>query len=652
VLLGAAGGFVLYSLLNDDKADNCGIVGFVGEEPAVNYLLEGLIILQNRGYDSAGIVTINGKDHDLKITKHASLGTTSDSIELVKKNAPNTHGNDNIGVAHTRWATHGGKTDANAHPHMDYKSRVALVHNGTIENSHALKSELQARGIPFKSETDTEVIVQLIGSHLDEGMDIMEAVRKTLSRLEGTWGLAIVHKDTPGQIIAARNGSPLVVGIGKGRMFVASEVSAFNRHTNQFIALNDGEVAVVKADGVSLDLARIEKAHQEHIQLSPEPFPHWTIKEIMEQPEALSRTLAFGARFSPDGKSVKLGGLEANKSVLMGIKHLMIAACGTSYFAGMYGARLMRSLRAFDTVTTMDASEVSPEFFPHKKGGLLVISQSGETKDTHRSVVQAQEAMVPRFSVINQVGSMIARATNCGVYINAGREHAVASTKAFTTQVTALALIAAWFSQNRVLDSEGFVSADALVSAEHQARSQKTVELIESIQRLPIYCGMSLRTHDKCRDIAQRLKDQQHMFILGKGYAEPIAYEGALKVKEISYIHAEGYSGGALKHGPFALLDEGVPVVMLVLNDQHAELMRIAAAEVRARGAHTIIITDKQELAKGIANEEDVVVIPSNGPMTALLGVIPLQLIAYELSLLKGNDPDKPRHLAKAVTVD
>lgn len=469
---------------------------------------------------------------------------------------------------------------------------------------------------------------------------------RTLTRLEGTWGLAIIHKDSPNQVIACRNGSPLVVGIGKNRMFVASELSAFSRHTNQYISLNDGEVAVINADGVALDLSRQQTAPEEVIELSPAPYPHWTIKEIMEQPEAISRTLNYGARFDQDG-NVKLGGLESNKEMMLDVRHLMMAACGTSLFASMYGAQLLKSLKCFDTVQVIDAAEVTPECFPAHDAGLCVTSQSGETKDTHRSLVQASDQLIPCFSIVNQVGSLIARSTNCGVYLNAGREHAVASTKAFTTQVTAMALVAGWFAQNRMP-----VSALATHAPTHPPHTQRRHELIEAIHRLPIYTGMTLLTRPQCERVAERLKSKEHMFILGKGYAESIAREGALKIKEITYVHAEGFSGGALKHGPFALLEKDTPVVCIILNDQHAELMRIAATEVRARGAHTIIITDKRSLAEGLGEKDDVIVIPSNGPLSALLAVVPLQLMAYEMAIKRGINPDKPKNLAKAVTVD
>ncbi len=415
-------------------------------------------------------------------------------------------------------------------------------------------------------------------------------------------------------------------------MFVASEVSAFSRHCSQFLALKDGEIAVVKRDGSDLDLSRVETAAQEVIELSPSPFPHWTIKEIMEQPEAISRTLNYGGRFGPDG-SVRLGGLDMNRDVMLDIKHLVMAACGTSLYASMYGQLMMQRLGVFETVQAVDASELFSEGLPSEHGGLLVVSQSGETKDVHRTLELAQVAGVPTFSVVNSVGSLIARTTKCGVYLNAGRENAVASTKAFTTQVTALALVAGWYAQNRN-------------PVHHQDRS----ELMDAVHRLPTFIGMSLKTHSQCKELAAKMKDISNLFVLGKGYSRAIAMEGALKIKEITYVHAEGYGGGALKHGPFALLDKGTPVILIILDDQHAELMRIAAAQVRARGSYTVVITDKPALAKGIA--DDVITIPQNGPLTALLAAIPLQLLAYELSIIRGIDPDKPRHLAKAVTVD
>lgn len=642
--LGAAaaviGGLTAFIVIKerDNIAHACGIIGFVGtEQSALPFLLEGLTILQNRGYDSAGVATVDKNKGSLTTCKFASMASTSDSIDRLKVGAQGIHGDNKIGIAHTRWATHGGKTDANAHPHLDYLDRVAVVHNGVIENYAELREELNKdHKIPFRSETDTEVIAQMVGHYLDQNLSFVDAVKRTLTRLEGTWGLVFIHKDHPDQMIAARNGSPLIVGIGQGRMFVASEIAAFTRHTNEYIALTDGEMAIIDSNGVSLDLSRKETAPAENIQLDPAPYKHWTLKEIMEQPKAISRVMGYGGRFDADG-FVKLGGLDDNKELMLSIQNIMVSGCGTSLFAGEYGVKLMRNLKCFDTVYSIDAAEVGTDSFPRAHGGVCVLSQSGETKDTHRCVVHAENLNLPRFSVINQVGSLIARTTNCGVYLNAGREHAVASTKAFTTQVTAMALVSGWFAQNR----------------EHKMKekiNQRTDALLEAVHRLPTYAGMTLRTHQKCKELAEKLKEKDHMFVLGKGFGEPIAKEGALKIKEITYIRAEGYSGGALKHGPFALLEKGTPVILLVLDDQHAELMRIAASEVRARGAYTIVITDKVKLAEGVSDE--VIPIPANGPLTALLAVIPLQLLAYEVACLKGINPDKPRNLAKAVTVD
>jgi glutamine---fructose-6-phosphate transaminase (isomerizing) len=607
----------------------CGIVGFIGKEPCANHLLQGLTILENRGYDSAGIASIDS-NQELVVTKFASLDTTNDAIDKLKEHKDN-HDDHQIGIAHTRWATHGGKTDTNAHPHTDTKKRIALVHNGVIENANALREELSTHNITCVSETDTEVIAQLIGLFLDLKHNLEQAVKMALQKLEGTWGLAIISKHEPDKIIAAKNGSPIVIGVASGRMFIASEPAAFSGQTKEFISLENGEIAIIKSDGHSLDLSRLEQAPDQEILLSPDPYPHWTIKEIMEQPEAISRALNYGGRILDDSR-VKLGGLEQNKELLIGIKHLVIAACGTSYHAALYGARLMRSLNAFETVQVIDAAELTRADFPPNNGGLLVISQSGETKDVHRCVVNAQKEGVPVFSVINAVGSLIPRTTKCGVYVNAGREHAVASTKAFTTQVTVLSLIANWFAQSRELEEQ---------SRQH---------LIDALHRLSTNCGMTLRTREKCAHIASKLTHADHCFVLGKGYAEPIAREAALKIKEITYLHAEGYPGGALKHGPFALIEKGTPIILFILDDAHANFMRTAAEEVRARGAYTIVITDNPRLADCISDE--VIHIPSDGSLTALIATLPTQLIAYELAVQKQINPDKPRNLAKAVTVD
>mmetsp|Transcript_9687 Transcript_9687/g.16012 ORF Transcript_9687/g.16012 Transcript_9687/m.16012 type:complete len:691 (+) Transcript_9687:62-2134(+) len=636
-LLGGIGSIIL---LMNDRTENCGIVGVVGSNDANAYVMEGLTILQNRGYDSAGIATVTVDKKDLFVSKYASRDSTSDSIDLLRANS-SKHVGHITGIGHTRWATHGGKTDNNAHPHTDSKNRVALIHNGTINNSYELKKELIEKGIKFKSETDTEVIAQLVGLNLDEGMNTKDALSHALSRCDGSWGIAVINKTNPDEIVVACNGSPMNIGLGQGRTFIASETSAFSRYTKNFIAMKDGEIGVVQASGTTLDFSRVEVAPEHEVLLSPHPYPHFTLKECLEQPEAIARALSYGARMN--GKRVVLGGPDKNTEVLSTIKNLLLTGCGTSRHAAELGAKIMRDLDCFDTVGVLDAAEIRRSDMPRKHGALLAVSQSGETKDVHRAVKIGEEAGVPCVSVVNVVGSLIARATGLGVYLNAGREHAVASTKAFSTQVTVLALLALWFRQLKE-DNEN-LTEPALKR-----------ELLDSLQRLPISFGMSMRTRDKCRRVAQDLLHKNSLFVLGKGYAEPIAHEGALKIKEICYIHAEGYSGGALKHGPFALIEgaegrEGnTPVIMIILDDDHAMHMRTAAEEVRARGAQVVIITDNPKLAHGL--DPDPIIIPSNGPLTALTAVLPLQFIAYELAVMKGLNPDVPRNLAKAVTTD
>lgn len=404
--------------------------------------------------------------------------------------------------------------------------------------------------------------------------------------------------------------------------------------------MKDGEITTVTTDSL-LDISRVEEAPDNNVLLTPHPHPHFTIKECLEQPETIARALSYGARLN--GSRVVLGGLDKNKEHLAQVKNMMITGCGTSKYAGQLGAKIMQDLDCFENVYVVDSAECTSTSLPQANGALLAISQSGETKDVHRAVKIADSEGLTCISVINQVGSLIARTTGLGVYLNAGREQAVASTKAFTSQVTVLSLIGLWFRQTRE-EMEG------------SPELPKRRELLQALQRLPISFGMALRLRDQCREVAQRLKGKRDLFILGKGYAEPIAMEGALKIKELCYLHAEGFSGGALKHGPLALIEGpdstfgATPVICIIIDDEHAGLQRIAAEEVKARGAEVIVITDNAKLATGI--DDTPLVIPENGMLTAVIAALPLQLIAYELAVLNGINPDVPRNLAKAVTVD
>jgi len=452
--------------------------------------------------------------------------------------------------------------------------------------------------------------------------------------------------ETPDELVVACNGSPLVIGIGNERTFIASETSAFNRFTKNFISMIDGEIGVLHADGRSLDLSRIQKAPNQEILLTPDPFPHWTLKECVEQPEAIARALGFGGRISEE--QVFLGGLNENAESLRQIKYMILSACGTSLHAAQYAEKLMKQMGIFECVASLDAAETETKDFPlvsnPSEVGLLVVSQSGETKDVHRVVKTAMQKDIIVMSVVNAVGSLIARTTKLGVFCNAGRENAVASTKAFTTQVTVLALVSLWFKQQK--DKASGLKVQNLESK----------SLTDALMRLPITFGMGMKARAQCQTIADKIKDSEHCFVLGKGYGEPVALEGALKIKEMCYLHAEGFSGGALKHGPFALIEDdkgkhgATPIFMLILDDEHSNHMRTAAEEVKARGAKIFIITDKPDFAEGL--DDNPIIIPRNGPLTALGAVLPLQLLAYELAMIKGINPDTPRNLAKAVTVD
>ena len=645
-MLGAAG--VIDTYKNKQDAKCCGIVGVINTKNNKNpdargLLLEGLSIIRNRGYDSAGIAT--SSDEGLFVSKYASQGSTSDSFDLLKNNS-SVHDGHGVGIAHTRWATHGAKTDKNSHPHVDFSGRVALVHNGTINNYYKLRLALEERGIVFKSETDSEVIAHLIGIELeeDETCDLRQAVSNVVAMLDGTWGLAIIDKNKPEEVVVARNGSPMVIGFGIDNVFIASETAAFNKHTKNFISVHDGEIATISPDECSLDMTRIECAPDHGIEDFPgDDHPHWTIYEIMSQPNAIARALAFGGRMK-DNNGIVLGGLEQNKDKMRSIKNLLFTSSGTSRFASIYGEKLMRELGSFDTCQSMDSAEIQVHDIPTHNGGVLAVSQSGESRDVLVSLKKAEQTGVPRLSVVNVVSSAIARETGMGVYLHAGRENAVASTKSFSSQVTVLTLMALWF---RNLREEDGASKEGLLDKNG---------LIESLQRLPVDFKMAMNLRDQCKEVAKKLMTKTNCFVLGKGYGEPVAFEGALKLKEMTYIHAEGYNGGALKHGTMALIEDkdgpfgSTSIFALVLDDEHANQMRTACIESKTRGADVTVITDNAELAQGI--DENPIIIPSNGRLTALVGVVPLQLIAYELAMLKGINVDTPRNLAKCVTVE
>ena len=500
--------------------------------------------------DSAGLATMPmtttttpAAQHHLSIIKFADAPDRP-CLERVRAAASETDSKPqqqihSTGMAHTRWATHGGKTDANAHPHTDASGKIAVVHNGTIHNARELRRELQQQQqnaggssiVVLESSTDSEVIAQLIGQYyaqlvgeaattqgdaVDKSLLVKRATEMALARCSGTWGLCVMCADVPGQLVVACHGSPLVLGTTDQRTFVASDPAAFARYTTTFVPMRDGEIAVLQAGGtgaLSLDVSRQEITAHEEEKTSPDPYPHWVLKECLEQPEAIARAMSFGARIGSDNK-ILLGGLDQNYARLSRIRHLLLSGCGTSLYAARYGERLMRHLHCVESVCSLDATEIEEKDYPGRlsvdESGVIVVSQSGETMDVFRAATSALERGVTVMSVVNQVGSAIARATKLGVYTHAGRENSVASTKTFTTQVTVLALIALWFRQIRDGD---YPSVEA-------------TRLKEALMRLPLSVGMAIKTRSACEAVAERLKNKEHCFVLGKGFGEAVAMEG------------------------------------------------------------------------------------------------------------------------------
>ncbi|GAW79953.1 glutamine--fructose-6-phosphate aminotransferase [isomerizing] [Plasmodium gonderi] len=625
--------------MRNETVSCCGIMAYLGDRDASKVLIDGIEVLQNRGYDSCGMSTISRTNNTLKTTKYAS-NSTCDAIEKLRGNYLNRHKNDNIGIAHTRWATHGCKADENAHPHMDYNERISIVHNGIIENYRELKTFLLNKNIPFKSNTDTEVVANLIGYFLDQKENFQNAVLSAIRQLEGTWSFCIIHKDYPEEMILAANGSPLHIGFKDNEIFVASEHAALFMFTNECISLKNGEILCINKDKLNdlKMLERVESIPEVVIQKTPNPFPHWTLKEIHEQSITLSKALNNGGRFSILNNGVKLGGLDPYVEELSNIENLILIGCGTSYYAALFAKYIMNYLGCFNTVQVMDPCDFNVSVIPKEKEGVIFISQSGETRDIIKACKLANDLNLKKLSVINSVGSTIANMTGRGVYLNAGREVGVASTKCFTSEVSVLALIAIWFFQNK--------------KETYNSSSSKISSLINSLHRLPLYAGTTVKScEQKCKYLANKFENTKSILIIGNGLSYPIALEGALKIKELTYIHCEGFTGTSLKHGPYALLgsEESIPVIMLIFNDNSKNIMINTAEQIKSRGANIICITDDESLCKHFADH--IILIPNNGLLTPLLAVIPLQLMAYYTALTKGNNPDRPRCLAKTVTV-
>jgi len=607
----------------------CGIVGYVGSRQAQQILLSGIKRLEYRGYDSAGIALLT--ESGLMVSK--SVG----KISQLETDIGDVHHESVHGIAHTRWATHGEPNQVNAHPHVDSDYELALVHNGIVENYRTLREYLIGQGFVFQTETDTETLVHLI-RHNYNG-NLTEAVRVALTQVEGTYGIAVVSSQHPGLIVAARMGSPLVVGIGQDENFVASDVSAMLEHTNRVVYLEDGEIASITADEYHITTIqnveitpRIEKINWSLDLIEKGGFDHFMAKEIHEQPTTLRN--AIRGRLNHEEGIARLNGLNLQYDELRRIRRVILTACGTSWHSALIGKYLIEEVARIP-VEVEYASEFryrSPII--DDSTVLVAISQSGETADTRAAMQEARKHGCTVLGVVNVVGSTIARETDGGVYIHAGPEIGVASTKAFTSQVMVLSLFANLLGRMR------------------QWSVQQGHEMIECIEKIPEQIEQILMNEDAIKKIAEAYCHSNNFLYLGRGINFPVALEGALKLKEISYIHAEGYPAAEMKHGPIALIDENMPVVVIALKDPVYDKVMSNIAEVRARNGQVIAVATEgdTEIAERVNH---VIYIPqTNRLLTPLLSVVPLQLMAYHMAVLRGCHVDQPRNLAKSVTVE
>ena len=621
-------------LEKQQKANMCGIVGYVGNRAAYPIIIQGLKRLEYRGYDSAGIALLNS---ELQLTK------TKGKVADLEAKAQQNKRSGTLGIGHTRWATHGVPNDVNAHPHTSNSGRLVLVHNGIIENYESLRSYLTEQGFTFSSETDTEVLVNLI-EHIQttQGLKTGKAVQIALNQVVGAYAIAVFDKERPKEIVVAKLGSPLAIGLGKDEYFVASDASPFIEYTNRSIYLEDNEMAVINQDkGLKMyaipDNSRVDPQIHE-LQLSLEKiekggYDHFMLKEIYEQPDAIIDT--FRGRLHRDQQQILLSGLEENKEVFQNAKRIIIIACGTSWHAGLVGEYLFE-----DAARIPVEVEYASEFryrnpVISKEDVVIAISQSGETADTLAAIKLAKEAGAFVFGICNVVGSSIARAADTGAYTHAGPEIGVASTKAFTTQITLLMLIGLRLGQLR-----GSLSGDEFS------------RVAEELEALPKAVQTLLKSEKEIEQIAKNYKDATNFLYLGRGYNFPVALEGALKLKEISYIHAEGYPAAEMKHGPIALIDKNMPVVVIATSKGHYEKVVSNIQEIKSRNGKIIaVVTKGDKSVKALADH--VIEIPEvTESLTPILASVPLQLLAYHIAVMRGCNVDQPRNLAKSVTVE
>ncbi len=609
----------------------CGIVGYIGEQNCIPILINGLKRLEYRGYDSAGLGFFSeGSTYVIK-----SKGKVSLLEEKLNSHAYNS----NLGIGHTRWATHGVPNEINAHPHFNSKKNLLVIHNGIIENYQTLKTSLKKMGYNFISETDSEVIAHLIDSFIQKGNSLLKSVRLALSEVEGTYGLAVIYENEPDKIIAARKGSPLVIGVGDGENFIASDVSAILAHTNQVVYLEDGEIVEVYKDKFITRTIHDEEISKEihEINVSLDEidkngYAHFMLKEIMEQPESVTNSMRGRLLF--DEGDAKLGGLDNVLERLAVCKRIIISACGTSWHAGLVGEYMFERYAHIPTEVEY-ASEFryrSPIIYPDD--AIFFISQSGETADTLAAMKEAKSKGALTLGICNVVGSSIARESMGGVYTHAGPEIGVASTKAFTSQLVVLSLITLLLARKRGMDlNEGQCIA-------------------EHLSKIPDQISKILELNNQIEFIASEFQDAKNFLYLGRGFNFPVALEGALKLKEISYIHAEGYPAAEMKHGPIALIDENMPAVFIAPKDSTYDKIISNIQEVKARKGRIIAIASESDTEIDNLVDYTIKIPDTTSMLMPLLTVIPLQLLAYHIAVKKGLNVDQPRNLAKSVTVE
>ena len=609
----------------------CGIVGYIGDREAQDILVKGLSRLEYRGYDSAGIAIVNG---------HLGVRKKEGKIARLSEDLRGNGLSGKLGIGHTRWATHGPPNDLNAHPHVSTDGSFALVHNGIIENYTSLRDMLSERGYRFVSQTDTEVLVRLIEDVVAQtGLTLGKAVRQALSQVKGTYGIALVSTEDPDMLIAARKGSPLILGVGENEYFLGSDAAPIVEYTRKVVYLNDGELVIVRRRGFkvfSVDDVKLKKTIHELEwdleQIEKGGYEHFMLKEIMEQPSALED--AMRGRLYTQEPFVQLGGLLDSLDRLRSADRIILCACGTSWHAALVGEYLVEAWARIP-VEVEYASEFRYRNPILRQGdAVLVVSQSGETADTLAAVREAQRQGIPVYGICNTVGSTIARETEAGVYLHAGPEIGVASTKAFTAQVTILAQLALALAKDRSLEPTEL----SRIVAELKAIPSRITEVLE--------------TADAVEQIAKTFRYASNFLYLGRGVNFPVALEGALKLKEISYIHAEGYPAAEMKHGPIALIDRFMPVVLIAMKDSTYEKVVSNIEEVVARDGVVIVVTDAEEGELDHLCEHVIRTPKTHEMLSPLLTVVPLQLLSYHIAVLRGCDVDQPRNLAKSVTVE